>query len=334
MNVPLSIKGFSAVAPDFPEIVGLPLYPFAEALFSSLKERAECVGRTFSTSYPYPAEGRGFCNVQEHKLEHFLVLEDFDDGLDSICRYYVNQYEPMNQNEIVKWTFSALLSKALELLGMSASDGVPRLSSDCYGRTIAYWGIQRAVMVSLLQVVYSTESRLGRYQIKRKHADTGNYSNSGYQDSYAKAINNANEQQSTETTIGALRFADYANFMYSSSSASGSYYCNMSNVLEAKFVPASNMGFLLECPATMHVMITYNTTGASTYIFDTFGNDFVEGINNIPVTFDENGCFFSNSYPKYPSGYEQAKYGWQGNGGLVFDLSGKFQYGMSWGESA
>lgn len=333
MNVPATIKGFTAVAPDFPQIVGLPLYPFANALFSALTERASIAGRSFSLSYPYPATGRGFCNVQEHKLEHFLILEDFDSRLNSICQYYVNQYALDNQRSTPqKWTFSDLLSKALELLGMTENEGIDRLGSGNYGRTIAYWGIQRAVMVSLLVLIYSESSRYGKYVIKRKHADTGWNSRLGFSDSYSKAVAGASEQQREQTTIGSIPFTDYANFTYSENSHGGPYMCSMSNVLEAKFVPSSNFEFLLGCPCRLYVNVHYSTTGASTYIFDSFGTGFVEGINNIPISLGSDGVFFSNSYPKYPSGYEEAKYGWEGNGALIFDMSGGMQYGMTWGD--
>lgn len=332
MNIPSIIKGFNVPAPSFPYIEGLPLYPFAEALFAALLERAAYIDRSISWSYPYPATGRGFCPVQSHTHEHFLILDEFDDELDNICSYYINQYT-LNQITPSAWTFNTLLEKALELLGLQTQDSIAKLSSNNYGRTIASWGIQRAVMVSLLITIYANNSRYGKYSIKRMHADTGNNSNLSFEDSYSKAIANAYEETRETSGLGTAPFADYANFMYSVNSYGGPYMCNMSNLLEAKFIPVTNMQYLLECPAIMHLYVTYNTTGASTYIFDPFDSSFVEGVNQIPITFDTNGIFISKSFPKYPSGYMEAKYGWDASGGLVFDLSSKMQYGMTWNES-
>ena len=325
MNSPLSIKGFSAVAPDFPEIVGLPLYPFAEALFKALEERSDIVGRRVSTSYPYPAEGRGFCSVQEHKLEHFLILEDLDDNLNSICDEFINQYDMPNY-----WNFDSLLSKAVELLGLPDECKVEKLSSGNYGRTIALWAVERAVMLSLLSY-YEAKSRNGRFKVTYMIGGAGNEATA--QAAYMSAVRDLTEKTSTYTSLG--NSPPICDEYIASKSSSGNYYSGTLRELKKMEWIGSNDAL----SDLRHEFILYMGTRGNG-VYSAYGSPFeTEGQNIVRGTM-ENGLFYEKQI--IPTPFPLDAYvtcGWRvGSSGMRTALYLKpddyFQYGMSWGDSA
>lgn len=324
MNIPASITGFTTAAPDFPEIVGLPLYPFAEAMFAAFLERytIRLTGLPNWSYYPFPATGRGFCSNASHTHEHFLILQAFDDELSALCTYYFNQYT-LNQPYPNDWTFDTLLAKALELLGLSSDDGISKLSSSNYGIPLAAWAVQRAVMLSLLKCLSQRSVEFGRAHGKYMAGWT---SDTPPRPTSGEAAYNQAAQRSTEQTYIQSSYVLYHNTI--ELSRSNEYWnADIEQQTQIAFVPREGYEWILSCPAVQHITVRPADT------FYDFGTGFTEGLNVTPVSFDENGVFFRQSFPYPPPSYGNSAYGFSAQGQLYFDVSSHFQYNMTWDES-
>lgn len=315
MNIPASIKGFNIPAPSFPYIEGLPLYPFAAALFAALQERATYVGRSISWSYPYPATGRGFCPVQSHTHEHFLILNEFDDELNGICSRYINQYT-INQSSPSEWTFNTLLAKALELLGLEVQDGIERLGSNNYGRTIAPWGIQRAVMLSLLKMTDRSS------HLSKIHADDrkSGLDFTSFEDLYNQIAADINWVQSSNGQ-------EIIERVYLSQDTVGYYYGTIQRDKQTKLYVPEGYEYLRTCPLTMIVNVTPEDT------FYDFGTGFVSGLNTINTSCDENDIIWHLDTILPPPSFQKTTYGFTSMVNVYADLYGHFTYGMTWDET-
>ena len=328
MNIPASIKGFNIPAPTFPYIEGLPLYPFAAALFAALQERATYSDRPLRWTYPSPELGRGFCNVQSHTHDHFLILEEFDDELAGVCGWYQNQYDPnFNTSANAPWTFNKLLAKALELLGLEPKDGIARLSNYNYGTTLAAWAVQRAVMVSLLKVAkkYGTNFYTLHTVYEGYKSLYGKpYAKNG-EEAYAQALQNISQNQYTGGDL--FSYISFSKSEGQEMEGGSSWGCTSHQTTQVALNPPEQQAYLLECPCTgIFYVSPYD------YFYD-FGTGLVEGTNVMPLTFDENGIFFRQTYPAaLPAEYTNKRYGYRIYLVYNFNISKMFQYDMTWDE--
>ena len=326
MNMPSAIKGFATSAPSFPNIDGLPLYPFGEALFNALTERFALFNRTISTgSDPYPATGRGFCPVQTHTHEHFLILDDFDDALSSISSWYVNQYT-ITQHSYETWSFSTLLAKAQELMNISNGEAFPKLSNSSYGRTLAPWAVQRAVMVSLLTHANIINRQYGQIRVTYKQGSSENQPS--YASAYSEAIANATEYQTLLNELGNSPPVEDQWLGGKDGSLNPKYSGLISELTKLEYIPKNGYENLLN--ATFQLQLTTRVYSN----FESFGSPFVLGDNLFPVTM-QNGCFYTKEfYTDTPASFPNSC-GWRvDRGGYLFgDYSDYFQYGMTWDES-
>lgn len=324
LNIPTTIKGFNIPAPSFPYIEGLPLYPFAEALWHALEERASLVGLTLSWgSDPYPATGRGFCPVESHVHDHYLILQRFDNQLERLCSKYVNQFKTISSNQRTAWTFVTLLEKAQELLGISSAEVFPQMNAYSNGRTIAPWGVQRAVMVSLLTTICLRD--YGHYTIKWMNG-ASNRTFEDVQSAYAAALGNAIQKTETASDIGGSACQD----TFTIANVPGGFRATINELTELGFQPNSN----LLNTVILNGSFTFYLAVNQYFSFYAFGSPFSPGENILPVTMN-NGVFYQKTFPNYPTSYTTSQ-GWTSNTrqGQVFGgYSSVFQYGMTWDES-
>ena len=330
MNTPTSIKGFNVPAPSFPYIEGLPLYPFANALWNALEERATLVGETPTWgSKPYPATGRGFCPVESHVHDHYLILQRFDGQLASVCDEYTNQFETISASQRTTWTFNALLAKTQELLGISSAEVFPSMSSNSNGRSIAAWGIQRAVMVSLLTTIRMGDH--GSYSITHMVGSSDDFQGEdapylAYQDAISKATQKTYNNRSY---IGGLERGAGDHVIWTESgSLSPKYSADVTEMTQMAFTPLHQNNLILNGDFTLYLRV--NGYGE----FYAYGSPFLLGDNILSVTM-ENGIFYQKTFPTQPLRIPGAN-GWQTNtrqGHLFGEYSKVFQYGMTWNES-
>lgn len=338
MNTPTSIKGFNVPAPSFPYIEGLPLYPFANALWNALEERAALARRTLTWgSNPYPATGRGFCPVESHIHDHYLILRSFDTNLASVCGYYINQYQPISSNKETYWTFSALLEKATELLDISGDESFPSLYDSPNGRTLAPWAIQRAVMVSLLTTIGI--NTFGNYRITYMQGDSEKYPYpeqiyQAYQNAVANAVEYDEASASTNYLGGGI-LRDYLINTRSGTQIETRVHevtrmkFQLKNDIAASWIPLIPQGIF-----TLYLRVNQYST------FYAYGSPFSLGENVLPVslTQEENTAsyiFYEKSFPTQPLYYDSAN-GWQTDtrqGQLIGNFANVFQYNMTWNES-
>lgn len=325
MNTPTTIKGFSTSAPEFPEIIGLPLFPLTKTIVNALKERYAILGLQYPNSSAYlsdPEEGFACYGGQ---------LSNIDGAIEDLCSYYFNPYLPWNENVSYgrnHWTWEDLAQKAAALLDIPETKQVKR-SSTWNGGTLSTWPVHRAGMISLLtkiDISYTTEwsfsFKTGTFQSTRMEGDADDFTS--FMNAYEKAVSLATEK--TGETLHQVY--DFYGSSYYSFYNEYSVWFELAKKYE--FLPAAGFEHLLNG----HLVFYGTATPWYDDIFYAFGSPFIEGDNAIPLP-QNSGIIFQKTFPHSPLDITHDGYqGWKiDNGRLIGDYKDIFQYGMTWEES-
>jgi hypothetical protein len=230
--------------------------------------------------------------------------------------------------EAQRWSFNTLLAKAQKLLGLSDEEIIPSMNyrNDDMGYCMWLWAVQRLTMVSLLTHLPLDDVNTMHYKWIYMDGYYGWDDHITKEEHYNKAVQNAEEVVYDSHWSSSIEGLDAVWFSYSQDA-----HHRSASVRETKkiyLLPNNDYTALLNGQFVLYANIE------SKY-FDDFDTNLVPGYNYLPVTMDDDGCFWDKTFPRPPKDFNNDIYHcWISKAGyLIGNYYNHFTYGMTWDES-